>query len=150
MLVRALVLAVVLAPLAAGGQAGDEAVKEELKQLQGDWKAIKGEADNNAFTGGDPIIIEGDKLSLVIRDRIAFVGKIKINPKASPKTIDWELTEGPGGVVGKIKPGIYKLEKDKLEICWNPEGSKERPKRFTTKLVAGRGFLYTLYERKKD
>jgi uncharacterized protein (TIGR03067 family) len=132
----------------AGG-AQQALVKKELKQLAGDWKSIKGEADGNAYKGGDDIIIEGDKLSLLIRGRITFVGKIKLDPTKTPKTIDWHLTEGPGPAAGKIKPGIYKLEGGKLEICWNPENSKERPKKFTTQPTRGRGFQYAQYERKK-
>jgi uncharacterized protein (TIGR03067 family) len=130
--------------------AGTEAAKKDLKKLEGDWKAIKSEADGNASNGGDDIIIEGDKLSLVIRGRITFVGKVQLDPSKEPKAIDWKLTEGPGVMPGQTKPGIYRFKDDKLEICWNPVGSKDRPRRFTTRPAAGRGFQYALYERKKD
>jgi uncharacterized protein (TIGR03067 family) len=147
------VAAVLFLSLAAAAIAADdkeEAVKKEMKKLQGDWKALKYEADGNAGTGGDPIIIEGDKLSVVIRDRITFVGKIKVDPTADPKTIDMEYVEGPGGVVGKMKLGIYRWDGEKLEVCWNPDGAKERPKKFTTKAATGKGFHYFLYEKKKE
>ena len=91
-----------------------------------------------------------DKLSIVIRGRITFIGKIKVDPRATPKTIDFEYTEGPGGVVGKIKRGIYKLDKDRLEICWNSDGDKNRPRKFTTKVTTGRGFLHEIFEKSKD
>lgn len=147
---RGLAVLVLLAGAAGAGDAKDEAVKKDLKQLQGDWKALKNEVDGTASKGGDDIIIEGDKLSMLIRGRITFVGKIRIDPTASPKALDWHLTEGPGPAAGKIKPAIYRLQGDRLEICWNPEQSKERPRRFTTRPTAGRGFQYFLYERKKD
>jgi uncharacterized protein (TIGR03067 family) len=144
------VLFLFLAAAAIAAEDKDAAVKQEMKKLQGDWKALKSEDDGRAATGGDPIIVEGDTLSLVIRDRITFVGKIKVDPTADPKTIDWEYTEGPGGVVGKVQRGIYRWDGDKLEVCWNPVGTKERPKKFTTKPSAGKGFQYRLYEKKKE
>jgi uncharacterized protein (TIGR03067 family) len=140
-------LSFVAGPLAADDK--EAAAKKELMKFQGDWKALKSEDDGRAATGGDPIIVEGDKLSLVIRDRITFVGKIKLAPTADPKTIDWELTEGPGAV-GKIQRGIYRWDGDKLEVCWNPAGAEDRPKKFTTKPSAGKGFQYRLYEKKKE
>jgi uncharacterized protein (TIGR03067 family) len=145
----AVVIFLLLAAIASAADDKDAAVKKELKKLQGDWKALKSEDDGRASTAGDPIIVEGDKLSLVIRDRITFVGKIKVDPTADPRTIDWEITEGPG-VVGKTYRGIYRWDGDKLEVCWNPAGAEERPKKFTTKPSAGKGFQYRLYEKKKE
>jgi uncharacterized protein (TIGR03067 family) len=146
----AIVFALAVSPSLLLADDKEEAAKNELKKFQGDWKAVKSEDDGRAATRGDPIIVEGDKLSLVIRDRITFVGKIKLNPTADPKTIDWEYTEGPGGVVGKVQRGIYRWDGDKLEVCWNPVGTEERPKKFTTKPSAGKGFQYRLYEKKKE
>jgi uncharacterized protein (TIGR03067 family) len=142
---------VVFLALATGPLTADdkEAAKKELKKLQGDWKPLKSEDDGRVMTGGDPIIVEGDKLSLVIRDRITFVGRVKLDPRADPRTIDWEITEGPG-VVGKTYRGIYRWDGEKLEVCWSPVGAAERPRKFTTKPTAGKGLQYRIYERKKE
>jgi uncharacterized protein (TIGR03067 family) len=140
-------LALGVGPLVAGDKV--EVAKKELEKFQGDWKPLKSEDDGRVQFGGDPIIVEGDKLSLVIRDRITFVGKIKLDPTAKPKTIDWEITEGPG-VVGKTYRGIYRWDDGKLEVCWSPVGAEERPRKFTTKPTAGKGLQYRLYEKKKE
>src|SRR5262249_18278680 len=132
--------------------AGGDDVKKELAALEGTWKGVKNIDNNgNVSTNGDPILIEGNKMHIAIRGRVTFIGKIKIDPKARPKTIDFEYIEGPGGVVGKTKLGIYKLDKDDLKICWNSDGDKKRPKKFTTeKLTIGKGFAYFVFARKKD
>ncbi len=134
-------------PLAAEDKA--EAAKKELNKLQGDWKPLKSEDDGRVNEGGDPIIIEGDKLSLVIRDRITFVGKIILDPTTNPKKIDWKITEGPG-VVDKTYRGIYRWDGDKLEVCWSPVGAEERPQKFTTKPTAGKGLQYRVYAKKTE
>jgi uncharacterized protein (TIGR03067 family) len=129
--------------------AGDDA-KKDMKALQGDWKGVKTVDNNgNVSATGNPIIVEDDKMSVSIRDRIVYIGKFKLDPKASPKAIDFEYTEGPGGVIGKKKLGIYKLDGAKLEICWNANGDTKRPKKFSTK-GAGAGFELDLYEKQKD
>jgi uncharacterized protein (TIGR03067 family) len=143
-------LSLALTAAALNAEDRDEAVKKELKKWQGDWKALKSEDDGRVAAGGDPIIVEGDKLSLVIRDRITFVGTIKLDPKADPRTIDWEITEGPGGYVGKTYRGIYRWDGDKLEVCWSPVGEERRPRKFTTKPTSGKGLQYRVYEKKTE
>jgi hypothetical protein len=46
--------------------------------------------------------------------------------------------------------GIYKLDKDTLEICWSAPGNEKRPKKFTTRPGIGAGAQYTTYKREKD
>ncbi len=150
-LVTAVLTAVACPAVMTADEAGDDG-KKELAALEGKWNGVKN-VDNNGNVGvkGDPILIEGNKMHVAIRGRVTFIGKIKIDPKAMPKTIDFEYIEGPGGVVGKTKLGIYKLDKDRLEICWNSDGDKERPRKFTTdKLTIGKGFAYFIFARSKD
>jgi uncharacterized protein (TIGR03067 family) len=125
-------------------------MQKELKKFEGDWVAGESEDGGNGAVGGDPIFVEDGMISLVIRGQVTFVSKImKLDPTASPKTIDVRYTDGPGAV-GQTQLGIYDWDGDKLKICWASIGDTKRPKKFTTKPSAGRGFQYRLYERKKE
>ena len=46
--------------------------------------------------------------------------------------------------------GIYKLDKDTLEICWGEPGGKKRPSKFTSRPGVGAGNTLTVYEREKE
>jgi uncharacterized protein (TIGR03067 family) len=136
-----------LATSLASADDKQEAAARELKKLEGDWKALKSEDDGRESDGGNGILIEKDKMRLKIGDRVVFTGTITIDPSAEPKTIDLKYTDGPG-VTGMTQRGIYRWDGDKLEICWNPVGKDERPKKFTTKAAPGNGFQYRKYEKK--
>ena len=135
--------------LAVAADDKPEAVAKELKKLQGDWKALKSEDGGREATGGNDIIIEKDKMQLKIGDQVKFTGTITIDPLADPKTIDLKYTDGPG-VKDMSQLGIYRWDGEKLEICWSPVGNDTRPKKFTTKAVAGKGFQYRQFEKIKD
>ena len=46
-----------------------------------------------------------------------YVSKVTIDPKASPRTVNFLLTEGPNDSAGRTVKGIYKIDGDKLSIC---------------------------------
>ena len=56
--------------------------------------------------------------------------KIAIDPSKKPKTIDYEVTDGP--TKGKKHWGIYELDGDTLKSCFGAPGA-ERPTDYTSK-----------------
>ncbi len=61
-------------------------------------------------------------------------GTCKLDPDASPKTIDMTFTKGPEK--GNTSLGIYKLEGDVWTICLTLT-AKERPTKFEAELGSG-------------
>jgi uncharacterized protein (TIGR03067 family) len=115
----------------------DENVQQELKALQGTWKAVAMEA------GGKPLPKEATpEFTFIIGAEGKSTGKmaqgeysttITVDPRKTPRTMD-NLHES-GGFQGKKQYGVYKLEGDKLTVCMTAPGRMEtdRPKDFNTK-----------------
>ena len=130
-----------------------EDAKKELKALEGDWQ-LKRQEGGGSLT---PKIVVA-RLRIVIEDgeMAWYIGNpasnqtadLKVDPSKTPKTIDAEITKG--SAKDKIMLGIYKLDKDTLEICWGAPGGEKRPKKFTTRPGVGAGNQLDLYEREKD
>ena len=60
-------------------------------------------------------------------ERLLFKGRYRLAPTQNPKEIDIIATMGENE--GKASKGIYRLEKDKLTICYLPPG-RDRPTEF--------------------
>jgi len=123
----------------------DEAVKQEQEKLKGKWKVVRhefsGRIGKEAF--GEPDEIKGDKW-LRPQRKTAEYG-LKLDPAKDPKQV--ELTADRLG--DKTLKGIYKLDGDKLTICYAYAPDLPRPTEFKTK----RGdncYLYELERVKKD
>jgi len=129
------VLVVLATPLLVA--AGDDDVQKEIKALQGTWKAVALEA------GGNPLPKEAiPDFTYTIGADGKATGKMAVNPKKSPKTID--NVHESGSQKGKGQYGVYKLEGDKLTVCMTPPGRAEgdRPKDFTTKGTTNMVFVF--------
>ena len=137
---------------ASGGP--DDSFKKELKALEGNWRCTRVELEGRvlaeAFVKGERCVIEEDKFQPYWGERNKGAGAtiLKIDGKANPKTIDIEYTSGSNR--GKTQLGIYKLEKDKLEMAWGEPGSKKRPTKFTGKPGVGSAHEYRVFQREKD
>jgi uncharacterized protein (TIGR03067 family) len=142
-------VSVVLLTLAATAFAADDApaVEGDLKGLQGSWQtklgpekdvplvvAIKGDAVTATFTGagGESVVLKG---------------KIRLDEKASPRTIDWVEFNRPDGAPAEKNQGIYELKGDTWRVCNGGPGNS-RP----TEFAGGFGDRPTLivFERVKD
>jgi uncharacterized protein (TIGR03067 family) len=151
-------MAVILSLLASlGGQAKEDkeaAIEKELKILEGNWQCTREEGGGRLtpeiVVKGFRLIIDGKKYQTVYggKELGSAASIITIDPTANPKTIDVEWTSGSWKDQKQL--GIYKLTKDKLEICWAEPSGKTRPKKFTTTPGLGAGNMYATYTREKD
>jgi uncharacterized protein (TIGR03067 family) len=144
---------VVLSGASIGAGDDKDAAKKELKALEGNWQLVRQE-ERGSLTP-KPVV---SRLRIVIEDGQMswYIGNpapnqtadLKVDATQNPKTIDAEVTRG--SAKDKIMLGIYKLDKDTLEICWNEAGNEKRPKKFTSRPGVGAGNVYTKYQREKD
>ena len=131
----------------------DDAANAELKKLEGNWRLTREEQRGNLRA-----LIEQKKPGVFFEDgKIQWTsaymghggarGDVAANPAAEPKEIDVEITRGSG--LGKKVLGIYKIEGDKLTICWGELDGK-RPKKFVTTTAIGAGEYLQTFQRVKD
>jgi uncharacterized protein (TIGR03067 family) len=147
-------VAVILLWVTALAFSADEDPNEaELKKLEGDWQLTRQE-ERGALTPKPVverlrIVIEGNEMAWYIGNPASNqTADLKVNAKANPKTIDAEITKN--SAIGKTMLGIYKLDKDTLEICWGDPGSEKRPKKFTSRPSVGSGSTLVIYKREKE
>jgi len=141
-------MGLVIAAASLAWAADDAAVKRDMAQLQGEWSMVSGTAD------GQPMpddmckqmkrVCQGNEATTTMGGRVFLKAKITIDPSKTPKTIDYQMTEG--FTKGKTQLGIYELEGDTFKSCFAAPGS-ERPKDFTTK--PGDGRTVTVWKREK-
>lgn len=108
--------------------------------LDGDWKMValihSGMPRGPERLGG-LAVIKGD--AMTVREGEGDEAMtFQLDPKATPATID--ITPGRGAAPGQVVKGIYKLENDKLTICFTMGGA-ERPKEFQSGLNSNVGLL---------
>src|SRR5512140_2761728 len=121
------------------GADDNDAVKKDLVQLQGVWSMISGSAD------GQPMpaemakrmkrVCKGDEATTTMSGQIYMKAKITIDPLKTPKTIDYQMTDG--FTKGQKQLGIYEVDGDTFKACFGKPGA-ERPMDFTSKPGDGR------------
>lgn len=129
------------APATADDKAG-------LDKLKGTWKAVKlvndGEEGDSEQIRNQRLVIEASgKFTLKMSDN-EIEGTLKVDPDESPAHLDatHKSDDGEGGVVHCI----YKLEGDRLTICWSDSG--DRPTEFAAE--AGSGNRLMVLERDRS
>jgi uncharacterized protein (TIGR03067 family) len=138
-----LLVALLVLSTRLGAQPGpdpeDDGTKDE-KAMQGTWSLSKAERDGKASDkdiSGVKLVIMGKKMTIRDRGKDEPVN-FTLDAKKKPREINLVPPEGKGKEIA----GIYKLEKDKLTICFSVGGP--RPKEFASKEG------HTLLEFKKD
>jgi uncharacterized protein (TIGR03067 family) len=126
-----------------------DALQEAKQGFQGEWKFVEvrrnGELEKPEDIAKGSFTVKGDKIQIKFLshdDTLPFV----LDPKADPPSIDITTTIQAVNEVTKVIKGIYKLEKDKLTICFGIGGT-ERPKTF--KSSAGSNTTLIVLERVK-
>jgi uncharacterized protein (TIGR03067 family) len=111
-----------------------EAIKKDLAQLQGEWSMVSGSADGypipEVMLPNSKRACKGDELTATVGGQLVMKAKITIDPVKKPKTIDYDVIEGP--TKGKKHLGIYEVESDRLKSCFGAPDA-ERPTDFTSK-----------------
>jgi uncharacterized protein (TIGR03067 family) len=149
------VAAVLALFLGAGSGSGDDkggAAGKDLKALEGNWQLTRqeerGSLTPKIVVARLRIVIEGNQMSWYIGNPAANqTADLSVDPTKNPRTIDAEITSGSAKDSKML--GIYRLDKDTLEICWGEPGGK-RPTKFSSRPGVGSGNVYTKYEREKD
>ena len=127
----------------------DKQAEKDLDKLQGAWEVVEciehGRANADVI-GKLRFVFTGDKLS-VFQDREVKNFMLKLNEKASPKSLDTTALEGE--VIGEVTPGIYRFDGEKLQICIpNHETEKKTPDR-PKEFAAAKGSVNALITLKK-
>jgi uncharacterized protein (TIGR03067 family) len=104
--------------------------KDAKEAFQGGWKLtrfakLRRETPAKELEKGK-VVIQGDNLIFTLAGQNTKM-TYSLDPKADPPAIDLKSENAPG----KVIRGIYKLEKDKLTICFGIEDSA-RPTEFKT------------------
>jgi uncharacterized protein (TIGR03067 family) len=115
-----------------------KALRDELKLFEATWKFVTIDAEGRPVPPelfkDDRLILKGKRFTSTVHGNTTE-GVFKIDPTASPKSIDITFTDGPGK--DNSQKGIYELDGDTQKICWSAPG-KPRPTEFEAKARSGR------------
>jgi uncharacterized protein (TIGR03067 family) len=103
LLLAGLLMGFAPAPFPKQRRADDD--QRDLQAMQGAW--------TDRFADSAAVSIVGDRMEYASD----YAWKLTLNARATPKRIK-AIGIGPR-VVGKFRRGIYRLEKDKIIICWS-------------------------------
>lgn len=120
--------ALALASLCAAPIPKTDPVKGDQEVLQGEWKVVeyfKAGINRSEEQTEAKLIFKGDALTIHEQNGNELLSTFTLDPKASPKTIDIKVA----GQKEMVVKGIYKIEKEKVTICFG-FGGKDRPKEF--------------------
>jgi uncharacterized protein (TIGR03067 family) len=131
------------------GAAPDAAVKKDLDALQGQWTMKSGTADGfelpEVMLPAFRRILKGDELAVMNGDELIMKAKVTLDPTKNPKTIDYEVIDGPSK--GAKQLGIYELNGESYKSCFAAP-DEERPTEFSSKQGDHRTF--SIWQRAKD
>jgi uncharacterized protein (TIGR03067 family) len=126
-----LILTLALLPAPAAAQSA--AAKKELSRFQGTWRLVAREIEgkkatpNAVKTADATLTFKGDKVTYRSQGEDIWTATLTLHPTKSPKVV--EVTHLTGPQKGKTGRAIYKLEGDRLTVCFS---FTELPTDFTT------------------
>lgn len=127
------VLVVVSAITSPAGTPPDDPIGRDRRMYAGTWQVTGIENDGEKSDDGDVrrITVVNDDAGnwTLLRDGVEVVhGTSTIDPEASPKTIDFEITSDDGK--GQLLLGIYEIGERTRRLCLRSPG-EWRPREFT-------------------
>lgn len=121
--------------------------KKELEKLAGKWQPTMMQMGETKTPSEQlkqiTLTIDGEKYHTVVNGQ-SDKGRLKIDTKAKPKTMDIVGTEGPNK--GKTFLCIYEIDGDTFKICYALDG-KKRPTEFKS---TGDKVLFVTYKKMKE
>jgi uncharacterized protein (TIGR03067 family) len=121
--------------------------EKDLAALQGEWSMVSGMADGfpipDEMLPNSKRVCKGDEVTATVGGELVLRAKIKLDPTSKPKTIDYDVLEGP--TKGQKHLGIYELDGDTFKSCFATPGEK-RPTDFQSK--SGDQRTSTVWKRK--
>src|SRR5262245_62079377 len=132
--VRNLLMTVLSLVVSLAGAEDKEGAKADLAKFQGEWSMVSGAADGQAMPDNllatAKRVCKEDETTVTIGGQLILKAKFTIEPAQKPKTIDYEVTDGP--TKGRKHLGIYEVSEESLKFCFAaPDG--ERPTTFESK-----------------
>jgi uncharacterized protein (TIGR03067 family) len=107
-------------------------MKDELAKLQGAWSIVALEVDGATQTEGafrgSQIVVKANTFETISMGA-TYRGKLKVDPKKTPRTLDLLFEAGPEKGIRSL--AIYELDGDTWRICLTVTG-KTRPTKFAT------------------
>ena len=117
--------------VAIGALAAADDKKFDASRLEGTWEYKSGEKNGTKMAADalkGKVKITKDMISMGEGD-MHFEFKFTVDAKASPATIDMEMTKSPFGAGAKAK-GIIAFDGDDIKLCYNPMEGGDRPTKF--------------------
>jgi uncharacterized protein (TIGR03067 family) len=131
---RLLPLLVAVALVSLAHAADNDAVKNDLAKFQGEWSMVSGAADGQAmpdnFLATAKRVCKDDETTVTVGGQLILKAKFTVDPTQKPKTIDYEVTDGP--TKGRKHLGIYEVSDDSLKFCFAAPDA-DRPTTFESK-----------------
>jgi uncharacterized protein (TIGR03067 family) len=122
--------------------------KKDPGKLEGKWEPVSQTVDGKESDEDELknrfAVFKGGKLAFLFKGKERGTAAVKLDPGKSPKQIDITYEDGPAK--GTTLKGIYKVEGDKLTICFGGFG-KSRPAEFASK--PGSGTILIVQKRAK-
>ena len=124
-------------PLVTADDPNAEVVKKENPKLEGTWVVVKSEVAGIKDDSSSKVIrtytFKDSKVIIKNGDEVATEAPFEIDPKKSPKTIDFDfpVKDAKQNPKKEKTPGIYKFEGEMLIVCHTVWGFP-RPKKFST------------------
>ena len=124
---------ILLTVLAIGADTPQLPSDKELDKLQGEWLGVSFEANGNSVStanAGWKVTVKGNKVAVHF-GVVPFDGRLVVGSVGNQKTLDIVETKSGQNQVRMEITGIYKLEQDRLTVCYR-FGTKRPPSEFRT------------------
>lgn len=130
----AIVVTLTLAAIPLARPEDNKPVEKDMARLQGEWSLVSGTADGfpipESMLPDSKRVCKGDELTATVGGQLVLKARITIDPSRRPKTIDYDVIDGP--TKGKKHLGIYELDGDVFKSCFGAPGAG-RPTSFVSK-----------------
>jgi RNA polymerase sigma factor (sigma-70 family) len=131
-------------PRAAKAQRrGDDESRRDRQRLQGTWVplAVPKAVGRSADLAKDKLVFQGDRVT-VNPGKDQQVWSFRLDSRQQPKAVTLTVVDGPAR--GKTFAGIYSLDGNYLEVCFNDRQAGKRPQAFVTTADGGGNRLFVL------